>query len=205
MPRAVNTIYIAATSAADVAALRDEISARLPSATITTSSDLAGAVTGSLASASRLADDLGRWLAALVLAAALLAASAFTTAALSRRVKEIGTLKALGWSSRRVVAQVIAEATVRGALGALAGVALGAGGTALVTTFAPTFTASAEPSTIPGADTSESVVVHLTAQVTARSITLAVVLATAGGLAAGAIGAWRAARLHPAAALARVR
>ena len=45
---------------------------------------------------------------------------------------------------------------------------------------------------------------HLTAPVTAEAIIAAVVLAIAGGLIAGAFGGWRAARLRPAAALARV-
>ncbi len=45
---------------------------------------------------------------------------------------------------------------------------------------------------------------HLTAPVTATVIVAAVALAIAGGLIAGAFGGWRAARLRPAAALARV-
>ncbi len=45
---------------------------------------------------------------------------------------------------------------------------------------------------------------HLTAPVTVDAILAAVVLAIAGGLIAGAFGGWRAARLRPAAALARV-
>jgi len=46
--------------------------------------------------------------------------------------------------------------------------------------------------------------VPLTAPVTLHIIILAVVLAVAGGLIAGMLGGWRAARLRPAAALARV-
>jgi putative ABC transport system permease protein len=46
--------------------------------------------------------------------------------------------------------------------------------------------------------------VHLTVPVTLGAVALAVVLAIAGGLFAGAIGGWRAVRLRPAAALARV-
>jgi ABC-type antimicrobial peptide transport system permease subunit len=47
------------------------------------------------------------------------------------------------------------------------------------------------------------VAVHLTAPVTIGVIAAAVVLAIAAGLIAGAFGGWRAARLRPAAALAR--
>ena len=46
--------------------------------------------------------------------------------------------------------------------------------------------------------------VHLTAPVTIEIIIAAVLLAIAGGLIAGIFGGWRAARLRPAAALARV-
>src|SRR4030095_10957298 len=44
----------------------------------------------------------------------------------------------------------------------------------------------------------------LTPQVTPRMVLLAVLLALAGGLLAGAVGGWRAARLHPAIELRRV-
>jgi ABC-type antimicrobial peptide transport system permease subunit len=48
------------------------------------------------------------------------------------------------------------------------------------------------------------VIVHLAAPVTLGVIALAVVLAIAGGLVAGSFGGWRAARLRPAQALARL-
>ncbi|HEV2242159.1 MAG TPA: hypothetical protein VGR98_14050 [Streptosporangiaceae bacterium] len=54
------------------------------------------------------------------------------------------------------------------------------------------------------ASAAPSTTVHLTAPVTANIIILAVALAVAGGLIAGMLGGWRAARLRPAAALARV-
>jgi ABC-type antimicrobial peptide transport system permease subunit len=54
-------------------------------------------------------------------------------------------------------------------------------------------------------DAAKTISVHLTAPVTASVILLAVLLAIAGGLVAGAFGGWRAARLRPAAALAQVR
>ena len=66
-----------------------------------------------------------------VLAAAFGVASVLTMAAVSRRVREFGTLKALGWRSRRVVGQVMGESLVIGVAGAVLGVALGYGGTAL--------------------------------------------------------------------------
>ena len=54
-------------------------------------------------------------------------------------------------------------------------------------------------------DGGTSLSVHLSAPVTVGAVALAVALAIAGGLIAGGFGSWRAARLRPAAALARVQ
>jgi ABC-type antimicrobial peptide transport system permease subunit len=177
-------------------------------------------VTGSLASASSLAANLGRWLSVAVLAAAFGVASVLTMAAVSRRVREFGTLKALGWRSRRIVGQVMGESLAIGVAGAVIGVALGYGGTALIDTLAPKLTATVGASNAasvsgpgrllsPGAaqalsGTGHSVSVTLSAPVTLGAVGLAVLLAVAGGLIAGSFGGWRAARLRPASALARV-
>jgi len=215
----VNTIYVTAASAADIGAVQREISALLPSATVTTSGDLAGEVTGSLAGTATLASDLGRWLEAVVLIAAFSVASLLTIAAVSRRVREFGTLKALGWRTRRVVGQVMGETVTMGIAGGLAGVALGFAGAALVARLAPPLTAtvgqslgSAAPlrpaaasiARSLNASTVNTVSVHLTTPVTAGVIAAAVLLAVAGGLIAGGFGGWRVARLRPAAALAQV-
>jgi ABC-type antimicrobial peptide transport system permease subunit len=235
MKNSVNTIYVAASSAANIGGVTREISARLPGTTVTNSSDLAKELTGSLSSTSSLANNLGRWLAIAVLAAAFLLASLLTMSAVSRRVREFGTLKALGWRSRRVIGQVVGEAVVIGVAGGALGVGLGFLGSTLVTHLSPPLTASLGQTTgsaTPGgartfggpgggfggppgagfggrfrqlAGTAEhAVTVHLTAPVTAGAIAAAVILAIAGGLLAGALGGWRASRLRPAAALARV-
>jgi ABC-type antimicrobial peptide transport system permease subunit len=208
----VNVIYVAATSSAEIDGLRQDISRLLPTATITTTGDFADAIAGSLSTAASLADDLGRWLAIAVLAAAFLIASLLTVAAVSRRVREFGTLKALGWPNRRIIGQVIGEAIVTGIFGGALGVALGYSVATLITTVAPSLTASigqgagpAGQGTAPAAtSTTDPVVVQLTAPVAPSVIVLAVLLAVTGGLVAGSIGGWRAARLRPAAAFARM-
>jgi putative ABC transport system permease protein len=248
----VNTIYVAASSASDITNVSKEISTALPKATVTDSDDLASQLTGSLSNASSLANNLGKWLAIAVLAAAFLLASLLTGAAVTRRVREFGTLKALGWTSRRVVGQVVGESIVIGIIGGAVGVGLGFLGSALVGHYSGTLTAAVGPTTgsatpggartftgggfpgggsgggfpgggsgggFPGGGSgggfagrfgraattaSHSVPVHLTATVSGTAILAAVLLAIAGGLVAGIWGGWRAARLRPAMALARV-
>jgi ABC-type antimicrobial peptide transport system permease subunit len=143
----VNTIYVAATSAADIATVQKEIRAAVPGATVTTSASLASQVTGSLSSASSLANNLGKWLAVAVLIAAFLLASLLTMAAVARRVREFGTLKALGWRSRRIIGQVMGESVAIGILGGIAGVALGFAGAAIISGVAPALTAAVGPTT----------------------------------------------------------
>ena len=108
---------------------------------MTTSSDLASEVTGSLSSASSLANNLGKWLAIAVLIAAFLLASLLTMAAVSRRVREFGTLKALGWKSRRIIGQVMGESVTLGIIGGVIGVGLGLAGAELVSKMSPKLTA----------------------------------------------------------------
>ena len=248
----VNTIYVAASSSSAISSVQSQIAKALPGYTVTTSSDLASEVTGSLSSASSLANNLGKWLALAVLIAAFLLASLLTMAAVSRRVREFGTLKALGWKSRRIIGQVMGEAVTLGIIGGAIGIALGLAGAELVSKLSPKLSAvvgqttgSATPGGSrqfgfggaggaggggfggagggggggggggfgggpgagifrPAGSAGHTVAVHLSAAVSANVILLAVVLAVAGGIVAGIFGGWRAARLRPAAALAKV-
>jgi putative ABC transport system permease protein len=147
MKNDVNTIYVAASSSSAIPAVSSEISKALPSYTVTTSADLAGEVTGSLSNASSLANNLGKWLAIAVLIAAFLLASLLTMAAVSRRVREFGTLKALGWRSRRIVGQVMGESVAIGVIGGVFGVILGLIGVELVRSLSHTLTATVPQTT----------------------------------------------------------
>jgi ABC-type antimicrobial peptide transport system permease subunit len=62
--------------------------------------------------------------------------------AVSRRIREFGTLKALGWRSRRVVGQVMGESLVIGIVGGVVGVGLGFLGAQLVDHFSGSLSAS---------------------------------------------------------------
>jgi putative ABC transport system permease protein len=146
----VSTIYVSAASASDVSAVAGAIQKMAPKATVTTSSSLANEVKGSLSSASSLADKLGLWLSVAALAVAFLVAALLMMAAVSRRVREFGTLKALGWRTRRVVGQVMSEGVVQGLAGGVVGVALGIGGASLVSAIGPTLTAQVGSTTATG-------------------------------------------------------
>jgi ABC-type lipoprotein release transport system permease subunit len=216
----VNTIYVAASGASEVQSVREAIVALAPSATVTSSANLAAAVSGTLGTVTRLTDDVGRWVAIIVVAAAVSLACLLTLSAVAARAGELGLLKALGWGSRRVVAQVTLEALAQGAMGAVIGVALGAATAAVVSLAAPSLSASvglpgstsADPSgAIQGGAFQDAIgsslrvgELKLSAPLTPTMLALAVSLALAGGLLAGAIGSWRAARLRPAVALAQV-
>ena len=217
----VDTIYVIADSATDIPMVQREIAKLLPGATVTTAGSLASDVSGSLASASSLVSDLGRWLAGAVLVAAFVIASLLSAAAVTRRTREIGTLKALGWRTRRIIAQLMGESALIGLVGAVAGIAVGFAGAALIEALAPPLaaTVSSNPGSAPPEDVTlgasgvrhsiapgaqHTVPVHLSAPVTLDAIALAVALALLGAVIAGSVGAWRAARLRPAEALADV-
>ncbi|WP_406439919.1 FtsX-like permease family protein [Streptomyces sp. NBC_00631] len=214
----VTTIYVKATDSKQISSVKKTIQSNVSGTTVTTSADLADTVSGSLSTASSLATNVGKWLSIAVLVAAFLVAGLLTSSAVSRRVREFGTLKALGWKSGRVTRQVIGEAMVNGLVGGALGIALGLAGAYVVTSISPTLQASLGGGGGgnagggpggggfggPGRQAAKTLEVALTAPVSVTTIVLAVGLAVAGGLIAGAFGGWRASRLRPADALRRV-
>ena len=218
----VTTIYVKATDSQKIDGVKSAIQKNISGTTVTTSADLADTVSGSLSTASSLAAGVGKWLSVVVLAAAFLVAGLLTSSAVSRRVREFGTLKALGWRSGRVTRQVVGEAVVNGLVGGVLGIALGLAGAYAVTAAGPTLEAQLGGGTSggggigggfgggggmggPGRQTAAKTLdIALTAPVSLTTIALAVALAVAGGLVAGGFGGWRASRLRPADALRRV-
>lgn len=218
----VSTVYVQADSSDAIPSVQDALSEELPDATISSQSDLASTVSGSLSSAAALITNLGTWLSAIVLTVALALAVLFTLAGVSRRTREFGTLKAIGWSNGRVVGQVAGESVVQGLIGGAVGLVIGLAAIVTINLIAPTIqTASAAESFGPGGDGGRvgpgggafgdavtqmqgGADVVLQAPVTPWVIVLAVAIAVLGGLVAGAFGGWRAARLSPAEALRSV-
>lgn len=218
-PGKITTVYVQAKDSQAIGSVKQAIQKNVPDTTVTTSADLADTVSGSLSTAASLASTVGTWLSYAVLLAAFLVAGLLTSSAVSRRVREFGTLKALGWKSGRVTGQVAGEALVNGLIGGALGIGLGLGAAYAITAISPNLTAQlaggAGRAQGPGGggggmtrsarqSAGKALDIALTAPVSLATIALAVALAVAGGLVAGGFGGWRASRLRPADALRRV-
>lgn len=123
----VTTIYVKSGNADQVSTVAAALKKTVSGATVSTQADLAGSISGSLASAAGWITGFGRWLTIGILALAFLLASLFTVASISRRTRELGTLKAIGWSNVRVLGNITAETLIQAVLGGLVGLIIGAG------------------------------------------------------------------------------
>jgi ABC-type antimicrobial peptide transport system permease subunit len=212
----VNTVYVRANSAEQVGALARHISSAVDGASVTTAKDIADRVSGSLVDAKNVTSKLGLALSIVALLSAFLIAGLLTLASVTKRVRELGTLKALGWSQRLVVRQVTGEALLQGLLGAALGIGIGLAGAVAIGALAPSLEATVQAAAAPalgrfgpggpGATTAAAAAttVDVTAPVSAALMLLAAGLALAGGLFSGVVGGLRAARLRPADALRHI-
>ena len=91
-PKLVNEVFVSVAKSSNVATVAKEIKTTLPGATVLTDKTLADQVTGSLANAHKLANDLGGALAIVVLLAAFLIAGLLTLSSVAKRTREIGSL-----------------------------------------------------------------------------------------------------------------
>lgn len=204
-----NVMLVRADSTASVDPLSREIGDQLPGAVVTTASDLANRVGGSLVDAKNLSSKLGTALAIVALGAAFLIATLLALSSVQKRTRELGTLKALGWRKRLVVRQVTAESVLQGLLGGIAGAALGIAAAAVIGALELELDASVAQAQSGGIGAAfgqgrvaaASTEVVLGAPVDIGLLVVAVALAVLGGLLAGAAGGLRAARLRPAEAL----
>ena len=211
-----NVMLVRADDASKVDGLSDQIEEDVEGSQVSNAEDLAEQVSGSLVDSANLANILGLILAIVALVAAFALASLLTLGGVAKRVRELGTLKAIGWRPWLVVRQVLAESTVVGVLGGIVGVGLGFAAAAAIGAFAPELKAESATRAAQGpggpfvfglggvgrqAAGAASQVVSLNAPVKLWMVALAVGLALIGGVVSGVIGSMRAARLRPADAM----
>jgi ABC-type antimicrobial peptide transport system permease subunit len=205
----VNVVLVRADDSDSVAAVENRIQTAYGQAQVASAKEVAGTISGSLVDAASLSRSLGLALSIVAATAAFLLAALLALSSVGKRVRELGTLKALGWTQRKVVRQVAAESLAQGVLGGVLGVALGVSVALLVGLFGPTLTASSTTGGgsllgVEQAARTTSEAVSLSAPVGITILLAGFGLAVAGGLLAGAAGALRAARLRPADALRTV-
>jgi ABC-type antimicrobial peptide transport system permease subunit len=205
-----NVVLVRASSGKDVGAVKSAIESAIPTAQVASSKDVADTISGSLVDASNLSHDLGLALSIIAAAAAFLLAALLALSAIGKRVRELGTLKALGWTQRMVVRQIAGESLAQGLLGGIFGIVVGVAACVLIGAVGPSLTASSTTGGGNllglGAETARTATssVSLDAPVGLAILAIGFGLALLGGLVAGTAGALRAARLRPADALRQV-
>jgi ABC-type antimicrobial peptide transport system permease subunit len=205
----VNVVLVRADDSASVAAVEERIENTYDQAEVASAKQVAGTISGSLVDAANLSHSLGLALSIVAAVAAFLLAALLSLSSVGKRVRELGTLKALGWTQGKVVRQVAAESLTQGVLGGVLGVLLGVAVALAIGSFGPTLSASSTTGGgsivgIEQATRTTSDAVSLSAPVGVSIVVGGFLLAVLGGLLAGAAGAARAARLRPADALRTV-
>lgn len=209
----VNEVLVKVVSSGAGTKVDRAIARALPGAQVVSGAQSQVQLTGVLATASKVASNLGHIVGIIVAAAALLIAGLTTLASITRRTREIGILRAIGWSKTRVARQLLGETLWIGTLGAVTGVLLGIGICVAVNASAPSLSYSIAPlAGLPGSSLIHNVaprtpldtVVQLRSVISVPLLLVAALLCIAGGLLAGIAGTWRAARVVPATALRNV-
>ncbi len=121
----VNVLLIKSTDVNSLGATEDHLEKILPGAVLVSSKDTADKVSGSLVQAAELTSRFVQTVSILIVAASFIIVSLLTVSSINRRTREIGTLKAIGWSNYKVIRQIVSESVFIGFLGAIVGIGLG--------------------------------------------------------------------------------
>jgi ABC-type lipoprotein release transport system permease subunit len=177
----VNIALIRVQDPRKVKTISEAITRLWPGSTILTASDIAKVTTGILSISEQTAWNISIALASV----AILFGFKSQLSAIVERTREIGLLKAVGWSNRDVVCQIIIESFLQGLMGGLLGCVFGyAASLYVLSTIGGEFGGALQFVTI------DPIL-----------LLIGVLIAIFSGMVAGIYPAWRAARLNPAEAL----
>jgi hypothetical protein len=205
-----NMVFLRLRAGSDLDATIQRLRALRPELQVASDRELVHRVRGSLVDAAALGDRAALALATTVLAVAALLAGLLMLGAVSARIRELGTLKAIGWSRFMLVRQVVFEALLQSAAGAAAGIAIGIAAARALQELAPSLSASAPVVSASVAyfgagdvaSTAErTFTIPMSVSLEPATLLAAALLAVAAGLLAGCGAAIAAARLQPMMAL----
>ncbi len=207
----INIMLVKSADAYSVDEVSKQLDGLFSGAQVTDSSDTAEEVTGSLVDAANLTDRFVGLTSIIVMVAAFIIVSLLTVLSVNKRTREIGTLKAIGWSNRIVVRQILMENIVLGIIGAVLGIGLGLISIAILNNFDISFTAEFASSDLEqigrkflgAGGESDPVTTSFNLEVVYTNMTLLVgsLLALAGSILAGIIAAYKSSRMKPSEAL----
>lgn len=208
----INLLLIKSTKANSVEEAASKLKGVFTGAKITSSADTAKQVSGSLVSAANLTNRFILLTSVIVILSSFIIVSLLTVASINKRTREIGTLKAIGWSNAEVIRQIVAENLMLGIIGAVFGVILGSLSIFVLNKFDISFSANIENASS-GFGMMRRFVEQSAGQTASVDLDVAysiVVFATGAGVAiigavvSGFFAALKASRLRPQVALRNI-
>lgn len=206
----INIMLVKSADAYSVEEVSTQLAGLFEGAQVTDSSDTADKVSGSLVDAANLTNKFVGLTSIIVMIAAFIIISLLTLLSINKRTREIGTLKAIGWSNRTVVRQILMENIVLGFFGAAIGIGLGLAAIAILNNFDISFSAEFAKSNaesfgklvgIGGESTPTTASFNLQVTYVYSTLIIGSIIAFAGSVIAGTIAAMKSSRMKPSEAL----
>ncbi|MDH4358425.1 MAG: FtsX-like permease family protein [Candidatus Berkelbacteria bacterium] len=211
----INLILVKSTEAKSVSETSQALSGLFAGAQVSDAQETAKQVSGSLISAANLTSRFILTASAVVVLAAFIIVSLLTVSSINKRTREIGTLKAIGWSNLEVTRQIALENLSLGIIGALVGIGLGVLIIFLLNRFGLSLSASIAKSGLQGmmgrfrpgsegVEDSISALVELKIAYNYLILLLGAAVAILGATVSGLIAALKVSNLKPQIALRNV-
>ena len=211
----INILLVKSTGADAVESASTSLEGLFAGAKVVNANDTAKQVSGSLVSAANLTNRFIGLTSIIVIIASCIIVSLLTVAAINKRTREIGTLKAIGWSNTEVVRQIVAENITLGILGAIGGALLGALALYILNTYDIALSANVSSLNAaasnffrgmprPGSETTQAAVeatIHLKAAYQSTIFLIGSAVALGGAVISGFFAALKASTLKPQVAL----